>query len=238
MNQTEHHHQDHHCTARRSALQTELLEHIPFSVSAVAIGLVFAGLICYLAPGVESGPVHDHDHHGPRLYTLFHLFHPVHMFFSAAATTGMFWRYDRNPLKAVVIGMIGAIGVCGISDIVFPHLSLVIMGKQTPWHICVMDHPAMVLPFAVVGVMVGLGAAAGVARSTLFSHALHVLASTAASIFYLIAPLDPLSWIDDLGRTFIFIILAVMVPCCLSDIVFPLLMSKQARTKAVAEHAH
>ena len=225
-----------HGSPRRSALQTELLEHMPFSVSSVAIGLVFAGLICYLAPTAELGPETGHQHAGGELYTLFHLFHPVHMFFSAAATTGMFWRYDRSPLKAVIIGMIGAIGVCGVSDIVFPQLSLTIMGEDTPWHICVLDHPGLVLPFAVVGVAVGLCAAAGVARSTLFSHSLHVLASTAASIFYFVAPLDPLVWIASLGKTFIFIVVAVMVPCCLSDIVFPLLMSKQGRLQAAAAH--
>ena len=94
----------------------------------------------------------------------------------------------------------------------------------------------LVLPFAVIGVFVGMTAAAGVSRSTFFSHSLHVLASTAASIFYLIAPLDPIGWIEQIGRIFIFIIVAVMVPCCLSDIVFPLLMSRSARAQALAEH--
>lgn len=214
-----------------SALRVELLEHMPFSVSSVAIGLTFAGLICYLRPEAAG-----HDHHGVPTHTLFHLFHPAHMFFSAAATTAMFSRYDRKPLKAAVIGLIGAIGVCGISDIGVPHLALLMMDKHVEPHICIIQNPWLVLPFAVTGVFVGLAAAGGVTRSTLFSHALHVLTSTAASIFYLIAPLDPLGWIDDLGRMFIFVIVAVMVPCCLSDIVFPLLMAKSARAQATAEH--
>ena len=52
-----------------------------------------------------------------------------------------------------------------------------------------------------------------------------------ASIFYLIGPLGRLGWIDDVGVVFLFIIVAVMVPCCLSDIVFPLFLAKGARKR-------
>ncbi len=233
----------HHNNARgdhrpRSPLQVELLEHMPFSVSAVAMGLVFAGLICYMAPGAGDAHV-THDHGPDGEYGLFHLFHAVHMFFSAAATTAMFSRYDRNSIKAVIVGVTGAVGVCGVSDIAVPQISLMLIGRAAEWHICVIEHPGLALPFAVVGVFVGLAAASGVSRSTLFSHSLHVLASTMASIFYLIAPFGPTEWFGELGRIFAFVIVAVMVPCCLSDIVFPLLMSKEGRTQALAAgHAH
>ncbi len=219
----------------RSPLQIELLEHMPFSVSSVAIGLVLAGLICHLAPGATHGEV-THDHGG---YGLFHLFHAAHMFFSAAATTAMFWRYDRNPSKAIIVGLAGAVGVCGVSDIGVPHLSLMLMDRAVDLHVCVVEHPGLALPFAVVGVFVGLAAASGVSHSTLFGHSLHVLASTMASIFYLIAPFGPTEWFGQLGRIFVFVIVAVMIPCCLSDIVFPLLMSKDGRAKVLAAgHVH
>jgi hypothetical protein len=218
-----------------SALLTELREHVPFSVSAVAIGLIVAGAICVLGfddPGLpDAGADLDHDHvHAPgpaRL--LFHLFHPAHMLFSATATTAMFFRYERKTAKAIVIGLIGAIGVCGVSDIAMPHVSLFVLGAQTPWHICVYEHPMLVLPFAVVGVLVGVAATSGVMHSTLISHSLHVLASTMASIFYMVGPLGVILWIDQIGKVFFFVVLAVTVPCCLSDIVFPLLMSRRSR---------
>ena len=217
-----------------SALRVELRDHVPFSVSAVAIGLVFAGLVCFLAP---ESHVTAHDGQGHTgISPLFHLFHPVHMFFSAAATTAMFWRYDRRALKATVVGLIGAIGVCGVSDIGVPYLAQLVMGWEAELHVCVVEDPGLVFPFAIVGVLVGLSAAAGVSRSTLFSHSLHVLASTLASIFYLITPFGALDWIDELGRIFIFVVVAVMIPCCISDIVFPLLMTKEARAEAVATH--
>ncbi|UCG15551.1 MAG: hypothetical protein JSV19_09680 [Phycisphaerales bacterium] len=262
-----HQHNDHpHAAglpAGRAALYQELVHHLPFSVSAVAIGLTIAGIICFLAPldpgtsqhdeevpvkahpRASAEPVidahadHDHHQHVSPFRDLFHLFHPLHMLFSAAATTAMFWRYERRAVKAVVIGLIGAIGVCGLSDIVMPHMSLMMLRKAVPWHICVIEHPQMVLSFAAVGVIVGLSASVGVRRSTFFSHSLHVFSSTMASIFYLIGPFGHLGWIDSVGVVFLFIIVAVMVPCCLSDIVFPLLLTGQARDRYcdAGEHA-
>jgi len=245
-----------------SPLYTELVNHLPFSVSAVAIGLTVAGLICFITPmgqlesangahaehALTDGVAEDHVEHAGRcehaghnhdnpFQDLFHLFHPLHMLFSAAATTAMFWRYERRVLKATIIGLVGAIGVCGLSDIVVPQLSLILLGKPMPWHICVIQHPEMVLPFAIVGIAVGLAASGSVRSSTFFSHSLHVFSSTMASIFYLIGPFGRLGWIDSLGLVFLFIIIAVMVPCCLSDIVFPLFLIKGAQKQYRDEHA-
>ncbi|MGD2108601.1 MAG: hypothetical protein PVI86_04330 [Phycisphaerae bacterium] len=236
-----HHHGHHHDHADAPALLIELREHVPFSVSAVAMGLIAAGVICVLSLGPEQAleavetaehlghdhAEHDHAHSPPQLF--FHLFHPAHMLFSALATTAMFCRYEKKVGKAVVIGLVGAIGVCGVSDIAMPHLSLILLGVKTPWHVCVYEHPGLVLPFAVVGVFVGVAASGGVIKSTIISHSLHVTASTMASIFYMVGPLGLVAWIDGLGKIFVFVVLAVMVPCCLSDIVFPLLMSRTAR---------
>lgn len=228
-----------------SALVVELREHVPFSVSAVAIGLIAAGTICVLGFGfhgdVESSRAAAHSHSGSLnpAELFFHLFHPAHMLFSAAATTAMFCRYERRMVKAILIGLIGAVGVCGISDIVMPHLSLIILGTPAPWHICVYEHPDMTLPFAAVGVAVGIAASGSVIRSTIISHSLHVFASTMASIFYMVGPLGVVAWIDDLGKVFLFVVIAVVVPCCLSDIVFPMMMSKSGRDWYTREpHRH
>jgi hypothetical protein len=231
---------------RSSALLVELRDHLPFSVSAVAIGLIVAGTMCILVSGfVEEGvaeAVHDHagcdeahDHGPPFAQLFFHLFHPAHMLFSAAATTAMFRRYDRKIAKAIIVGIVGAIGVCGVSDIIMPHISLSILGVETPWHICVVEHPGLVLPYAGIGVLVGLLASGGVVRSTVISHSLHVLASSMASIFYMVGPLGIVAWIDRAGEVFLFVVLAVMLPCCVSDIVFPLLMTRAGRAQYVEE---
>ena len=228
-----------------SPLLVEIREHLPFSVTAVALGLITAGAICVLgstfadalpAEGLPGHKGHADHIHGPEFAKLFfHLFHPAHMFFSAVATTAMFCRYDRNIVKALIVGIIGAVGVCGVSDVIMPHVSLMILGIKTPWHICVIEHPSMVLPFAGIGVVVGIAASGSVIRSTLISHSLHVLASSMASIFYMIGPLGMVAWIDRVGQMFLFVVLAVMVPCCLSDIIFPMLMTKPGRAKYAQE---
>lgn len=238
--------------AEPSALLTELRDHLPFSVAAVAIGLIIAGGICILGfAGQEAGPMppgsdlpadlHGHGLEGrddpARLF--FHLFHPAHMLFSAMATAALFCRYERKIAKAILIGLIGAIGVCGISDIVMPHLSLLLLGHQPEWHICVLEHPGLVLPFAAIGVVVAVAASGGVVRSTIISHSLHVFASTMATIFYMVGPLGLIAWIGSLGKVFVFVVLAVMVPCCLSDIVFPMLMSRSSREQLLQDsHIH
>jgi len=248
-----------------SPVLVELRAHLPFSVSAVTIGLIVAGTICILgasrselesagATASEAHAVHEHgehepeasdgDHagheHGPAFARLFfHLFHPAHMLFSAAATAAMFCRYERRWLKAIVVGLVGAIGVCGISDIAMPHVSLMILRIAAPWHICVIEHPELVLPFAAVGVLIGIGSAHRGLQSTIFSHSLHVLASTMATIFYMVGPMGTVAWIDKLGEVFVMVVLAVMVPCCMSDIVFPTLLSGAGRQRYAQEpHVH
>jgi len=172
-------------------------------------------------------------------HVTFHVFHPVHMFFSAIATTAMFWRYDRRRIVAILTGLIGSLGVCSISDIFMPYLSGLILGtKDMAFHWCLAQHPMLVLPFAVVGVFVGMIAAETVTRSTYFSHSAHVFVSSAASIFYLVS-FGVTNWADKLGYVFILMILAVTIPCCASDIVVPLLVArKDGEVPACIGHHH
>jgi len=177
---------------------------------------------------------HDHASHAEitrggaamqeASHVTFHVFHGVHMLFSAIATTAMFWRYERKLLKAILTGLIGSLGVCGVSDILMPYASGLILGaKHMTFHWCLVEHPMLVLPFAVVGVFVGLLAAETIQRSTYFSHSAHVVVSSAASIFYLVS-FGLTDWVEKLGYVFILMVLAVMLPCCVSDIVFPLVV--------------
>ena len=92
------------------------------------------------------------------------------------------------------------------------------------FHWCLAQHPMLVVPFAVVGVFVGMIAAETVTRSTYFSHSAHVFVSSAASIFCLVS-FGLTDWAEKLGYVFILMILAVVIPCCFSDIVFPLLVA-------------
>lgn len=248
-----------------NTLWKEVESHLPYSVFATAAGIILAGLMLYIAmvtssghalPGPEqhvAAEAHEHGHaHGGTgaeilrgsevmqnaSHVTFHVFHPVHMLFSAIATTAMFWRYERKLIKAVITGLIGSLGVCSISDVMMPYLSGLILGAtHMSFHWCLIEHPMLVLPFAFTGVVVGLMAAETIQRSTYFSHSAHVFVSSAASIFYLVS-FGLTDWAQNLGTVFILMVLAVMIPCCVSDIVFPLLVACKDSDACAAPHFH
>ncbi|MCD5390641.1 hypothetical protein LR007_02100 [candidate division NPL-UPA2 bacterium] len=200
-------------------LREELGEHLPYTIFSVAVGLGILGMLTFVAELL--GAKMAEPAHG-----LFHVFHPLHMLFSAAATTAMFWRHERKVIKAVVIGFLGAVGVCGMSDILIPYISGWLLGVEMELHICIIKHPMVILPFTAMGIFLGLVASTGTHKSTIFSHAGHVLVSSMASILYLVS-YGLSEWMHVIGLVFIYMVLAVIIPCCTSDIAFPLLLTEK-----------
>jgi hypothetical protein len=173
---------------------------------------------------------------------LFHLFHPAHILFSAIATTAMFYKYDKNLLKAVIIGFVGSILICTVSDALVPTATTYLMGfgNRAPIHLCLLDSPMQVIPFAALGVLLGLAATvSGSTNSTIMSHSIHVISSTMATLFYTVAFTGRLLWINQIGTVFLMTCVAVGGICCLSDVVFPLFFTRKARAEyAKTGHHH
>jgi hypothetical protein len=176
--------------------------------------------------------------HGSSFARLFHVFHPIHLLLSAMATTAMFWRFEQKLVKAVLVGLVGSLGVCGISDIIMPFTGGRILQIPMDFHFCLIEKPSLVIPFAALGVLVGLSTAGTFQGrgATIFSHSAHVMISTMASLLYLIS-FGFAGWMDGLFETFVVVILAVLIPCCLSDIFFPLLMVEKGR-KLLDDEGH
>jgi hypothetical protein len=193
--------------------------------------------------GDAAGQAHEHHEHGEdgqcgqahcgaapvhpgfasASHVLFHVFHPLHLLFSTIATTAMFWRHERRLLKALLIGVVGSVGICGLSDIVLPYAAGLLLGvREMQLHVCLIEHPGMILPFVAFGLLLGLILPTGTHKGTIFSHTAHVWVSSVASIMYLVS-FGLTDWVGSLGLIFIFMVVAVMGPCCASDIVFPLL---------------
>ncbi|MCK4298071.1 MAG: hypothetical protein KAX80_00985 [Planctomycetes bacterium] len=234
----------------------ELRRHLPFSVFSVAAGIVVLGMLTaviqsvggdlgrpYEVPAVhaeqEHGDDHGHDHSvfATPAGGLFHVFHPVHLLLSAVATTAMFWRYERRLWKAVVTGFVGSVVVCSLSDIFFPYIGGLLLGAPMGFHVCVIDHPGLVLPFVFVGIGVGILAADAVKASTVVSHSGHVFTSSMASILYLVT-YGLSGWTEHIGGVFLVVVVAVMVPCCVSDIIFPLLVVTPEGAPRPHAHEH
>ena len=192
----------------------------------------------------KSHDKHDHalpanPHIDKASTVLFHLFHPVHLLLSAIATTAMFWRHEKKLWKSVVIGFIGSVGVCGLSDIFMPYLSARLLGlKDMHFHWCLIEHPQMVLPFVVLGIICGIMAPERIGHSTKFSHSSHIFVSVVVSLFYLIS-YGVGNWVaeDVFPYVFVIVILAVTIPCCISDIIFPVLTAAREH-ESFFGHSH
>jgi len=196
----------------------ELREHLPYTIFAVSIGIIIIGLLSFIA-GLHTYAAHSfHD--------LYHIFHPLHLLFSASATTAMYLKYEKSLIKALLIALVGTIGVCGLSDIILPYAACYLLGITPELHICFIQHPVLVAPFIVTGIFLGFLACPHTHKSTIFAHASHVLVSSMASILYLVS-FGLTHWMHDIGLVFIFVVISVIIPCCSSDIILPLMISKQ-----------
>lgn len=201
---------------RAGAVAKELGSHLPYALFSTALGLIVVALIDYRAQAVGGSPARAEG-----MVALFHVFHPIHLFLSATATTAMFWKYERKMGKAILVGIVGSVGICSLSDIVFPYVGGALAGAKMELHICIVEDPGGIIPFAAAGVLAGLVGTDSVRHLTVFSHSSHVLASTMASLAYLVGH-GMGDWISHLSHTFAITVLAVLIPCCTSDILFPL----------------
>ncbi len=183
----------------------ELRTHAPYTALGALSGIIIMTIIAYgNVPSQVS-------------YIAFYTLHPIHVVLSALVTTAMYARYKRCKLwLALLIGWTGSVGIATISDAVIPFLGGNLLGIRMEFHI----------PF-IEKWWVNLMALTGVAICywkpvTKMPHFGHVLLSTWASLFYFTA-FGIVDWIPLLPFIFLFLFLAVWIPCCTSDIVYPLL---------------
>ena len=194
-------------------IANELGEHAPFTIVGATTG-VFIMVIIVLSnilPQVNQVS-----------YTIFYVLHPTHVVLSAMVTTAMFKKYGNGKIWAVIlIGYLGSIGIATLSDSIIPYLGEMLLDLPNKGiHIGFIEEWWIVNPAALVGIAIGYWR-----PSTKSPHSGHVLISTWASLFHIIMALgETVNWIA-LLPIFFFLFLGVWIPCCLSDIVFPLLFT-------------
>ncbi len=215
--------------ARWRATVEEFREHLPYTLMAAATALGLLGVLTFLARLMDRQSVLP-----SAAQNLFHTTHFFHLFLSAIATTAMFWRYDRRRAKAILIGIVGTALPCGASDAIFPLLGGWFMGAPMQAHICFLEHPLLVWPFVLAGVFVGF-LLPPVRTSTHLAHGGHVLLSSAASGLYLVS-FGMTEWFRFAPFVFLLLVAAVLIPCCTSDIVFPLMLTRRDEAELHAIH--
>lgn len=201
---------------KKSLILSELKEHYPFtlfaSFSAVVFIFIFWIFDFFSSSFFASG---------------FEFLHPLHVFVSAGATASLFYKYRKSFFFGILVGIVGSILIGTLSDVLFPYISGNVFGFETALHIPVFEESFLILGSAFFGSLIGI----------LFGffnlhHFIHVLTSVLASIFYLIGYSLNFGFFS-----FVLIILivfvVVLIPCCVSDIVFPLWFVRKRRSKKV-----
>jgi hypothetical protein len=186
----------------------ELEEHMPFTAIAT-LSAVFITILLSTFFGLGYSE------------NVFESFHVLHVIFSAFATTSVFYKHDKSIIKSIFVGVIGSILMGTISDVIFPYLGATALNLSPHFHLPIVQEPLLIIISALIGVFLGI-----IIGHTKMPHFFHVFLSVFASLFYVISFVGVSnigSWVVAILITFI----SVLIPCCLSDIVFPMIFVKK-----------
>ena len=201
-------------------IATELKHHAPFTATGAATGIIIMLIIVFnnVLPQVSQNS-----------YTIFYILHPTHVLLSALVTTAMYRRNTQGGfLWTVVIGYLGSVGIATLSDSIIPFVGELLLDlPNAGMHIGFIEKWWLVNPMAVAGIIIGF-----LWTRTHIPHAGHVFVSTWASLFHIMMAMSGVLNVFSYLVVFIFLFLAVWVPCCFSDIVFPLLFVKDVSSKS------
>jgi hypothetical protein len=195
----------------------ELKEHIPFTALGALTGIIIMVIVV-----LSNVPTNISN-------TIFYTLHPLHVLLSALVTTAMYVRYKKTKFWVVIlIGWTGSIGIATISDAIIPYLGGSLLNAQMEFHVPFIEE-WWINFLALGGIAIGY-----LKQTTKIPHFGHVLLSTWASLFYIVA-FGTAEWIPLLPLIFLFLFLAVWLPCCLSDVVYPLLFLRKKTELSSAE---
>jgi len=194
----------------------ELSHHAPFTALGAITGTIIT-LFFYNIPSETA-------------YNIFYVLHPLHVLLSALVTASVYKIYNKESKLwiTILIGYIGSVGIATLSDSVIPYLGELLLNLPNKGiHLGFIEEWWLVNPLAFLGIAIAI-----YRPNTKFPHAGHVLLSTWASLFHIIMALGGvINWTLVIIIT-MFLFFAVWLPCCLSDIAFPLLFVKDKKTSS------
>ena len=213
-------------------ISIELKNHAPFTAFGVVTGIIIMLIAQHFPRNIS--------------YNIFYALHPLHVVLSALVTASIYELHECERISGIcfkgkcnfwtlfIIGYLGSIGIATISDSLIPYLGEVMLAMPNRGiHIGFIEKWWLINPLAIAGILF-----AYFNPATKFPHAGHVFLSTWASLFHILMAVGGTlnSW--SYFIIFVFLFLAVWVPCCLSDIVFPLLFvrNKNQRTSNGSKH--
>lgn len=195
-----------------SIIGNELRLHAPFTLVGALTGIAI--MVLFTVASI------------PRSISVsfFWGLHPLHVLLSALVTAGMYRLHSRGKFWAtMLIGYFGSIGIATLSDCIIPYLGESLLGLPNKGvHLGFLEKWWLVNPLALAGICIAYWW-----PKTKFPHAGHVLLSTWASLFHMVMALGNQPSLLTTTAIALFLFVAVWIPCCLSDIVFPLLFSRK-----------
>jgi hypothetical protein len=237
--------------SRIGAILTELKAHAPFtllgSLTGIVLMLLFRGL-------PES-----------TAYRLFYVFHPLHVTLSAVVAGSIFRLHEkaRGFVLVLLVGYVSSVGVATLSNSIIPFFGESILGVAIPTeseahgghqqeglnpaggavaaapehqgpkiHLGFIEEWYIVNPAALLGLLIGY-----LLPLTKLPHAGHILVSTWASAAHILMNTHTeVTLLTVIGMCCVLFI-AVWVPCCTSDIIFPLFFVRAPHLHAGCCHA-
>ncbi len=193
----------------------ELKEHAPMTFIGAIIGII----LVFFFKNISYQTAEN----------LFYISHPAHVLLSALATAAMYKRYkcpidkkNCNPFLILIIGYVGAVGVATLSDSIIPFFGEKLLNMpHSHMHAGFIEKPLLINCMALLGIII-----AYFNPTTKFPHLGHVLLSTFASMFHILMAKELNMSLILYLPIMIFLFVSVWLPCCISDIVFPLLFIK------------
>jgi hypothetical protein len=220
----------------------ELKAHAPFTLAGAVLGVAFMIIFRNI----------DKAH----AEVMFGIFHPGHILLSAMVTASVFAIHlqKKKILLIIVVAYVGSIGVATLSDSIVPYIGSKIFSLSIPTHnhaeeeehseeceaehelhLGFLEHWYVVHPAALIGILI----AWFIPRSKC-PHTAHVLLSTWASSAHILMNSNPAMTVPVIAEIFGILFIAVWLPCCISDIIFPLMFidSDMAASGLCACHSH
>lgn len=203
------------------SISDELITHFPYAIFSIAMGMIILSFLSFFTSFSSkeelilqtSGDV------------LFHSFHFMHIIFAATGSMITFFRFSKNIIIGFLVSAISSAFFCVLSDIIMPYASGRLLGVKMNFHFCFLSEIHNILPFLFVGLINGyfMSKHCSTKQSiySLGSHFTHIFVSSLASLFYMVAN-GLTNWPDYMGPLFILLIIAVLIPCTLSDLVVPI----------------
>ena len=192
----------------------ELRKHAPFTAIGATTGIIVM-IIFYNIPTKIS-------------YNIFYTLHPLHVLVSAFTTAAMYNLNTSHKGKTkfwimILVGYLGSIGIATLSDSLIPYLGEILLSLPNKGiHIGFIEKWWLVNPLAFTGIII-----AYFKPTTKIPHAGHVLLSVWASLFHVIMAIGGSAHWTLFIIIFLFLFFSVWIPCCTSDIVFPLIFVKR-----------